>query len=87
MKDAFSNTYPICYSHLGLKRDNINKSFFYFSITVATAPIFGYLLQFWVDFKKHSVVLVNDFYLLRKLLLKMLCFYPTIWGKNETNLR
>ena len=29
------------------------QTFFYFSIKKATAPIFGYLLEFWVDFNEH----------------------------------
>ena len=41
------------YSNLGYKLENVNKPFFYFSITVATAPIFDYLLEFQIDFKEH----------------------------------
>ena len=60
----------------------------YFSITTATVLVFGHLLQFRIDFKEHLVALINDFYPLRKLFLKMSHFYPTQlnykWGKNET---
>ena len=44
------------------------------------APIFGYLIQFEVDFKEQKVVLVNDLYLLKKLVIKT----RHTWGKNGT---
>ena len=52
------------YSHLGVKTGQHQQTFVYFSITVATTPIFDYLLEFQVDFKEHLVALVNDFHLL-----------------------
>ena len=62
-----------------VKTDDIEEPFFYFTITVRTAPIFGYLLQFEVEFKETQ----SGFGQLR---VKVSRFYPTIWGKSETQL-
>ena len=67
---------------MGQKWDHINKYFFYFTITVAILPIFGYLLEFWVEFKEYQVVLVDGFYLLREFLLKMSRFYPAFYSAH-----
>lgn len=70
------------FSHLGLKQDNINITFFYFFIAAATTCILGYLLEFLTDFKEKYVVFVNGFYLSIKSLLRMSLFYPMIWGQK-----
>ena len=44
------------------------------------SSIFGYLLEFQVDFKEHLVV---SGFLVRKSFLKISHFSPAIWGKTR----
>ena len=81
-----ANLHCLIYSYLGLKPGQYQQPFFYFSIAVAMPPIFGYLFEFQVDFEEHQVVLVKDFYLLRKLLLNSCNTKPNLECKHKKTM-